>query len=227
MWQLIKSDISYHRATFIMLHIVVAALFAFLKFSAEELDFMIFIMAFVIINQINAFRIKEKRDRQHALLPLSVRQIGTARLLTLLIPCATAFFFYYLLDLLFTSGKPVEGLKLVVLFGLTLLLFSVFLILRDAFYFSTKSRFSNLFGESTFMITLAIGLLAFMSLGLLAFMSFSKTGQPPAALVYAIEFGKKYNPFVGGFGIVRFLIFSLAFSSLTVLTFSRRKSFVE
>jgi hypothetical protein len=227
MWPLIRSDISYHRNTFIMLFIMVSAFFIFLQFSPEKIDFMIFVLVFVIVNQINTYRIREKRDRQHTLLPLSARQIGMARLLVLLLPCAAAFMFYYLLGLIFTSGEAIESWKLVVLFGLTLLFFSVFLILQDIYYMFPRSRLMGLFGQSTHLMVFAIGMLVFMSLGLFAFMSMEKTGQPPAALVYTIDFAKKYNPFGGTFGIVRFLIFSLAFSYLSVLTFSRRKSFVE
>jgi len=233
MWHFIKSDISYYRSMIAVLFVMMALFFFVQRYTAEDLDFMAVILVFVLVNPVNTCRIKEKRDRQHALLPLSIGRIAAGRLLSVLFPCLAGFVFYTLLHILFepdAGGPPSHGAhfeKMMVQFGIALLIFSIFFILRDVYFFSTRSRMISRMGGSSFLIMFLLGFMVLGSLGLYAFTATSETGKPPAFLVYMMDWTEKYNPFGGYYGAAKFLIFSLLFSSLSILSFCRRKSFVE
>jgi len=70
------------------------------------------------------------------------------------------------------------------------------------------------------MLMVFLGMI-FGMLGMVAFMN------RPTGITTVVDFVMSHNPFSGEFGFEKFFILSLVLSGLTIVTFNRRKSYLE
>ena len=224
MLQILKSEFLYNKYSYIAPHCFIGLLFVYQVLSPGEAHFMIFLLTFIMVNQIHISRVREKRDRQHMLLPVSARQNALSRLILSLLFCCSAYVFYIILLVMFSDNPVIHVRALGILFGFNICAFSILFMLRDVYLMSGRSRVLKFIGSYT---TLFLLFLVLMLAGVWAFWITEQTGKPPAALVMLIDFIRAYNPFSGPYGVYRFLGFSLLLAGLSVVSFSRRSSFAE
>lgn len=222
MWNIVKSELAYYKNSMLLFLAVIT--FAFVYFEIidpEDWNWVIFIMVFLMINSIISIRMREKRNRQQLRLPLSAQQIALARALTVYLPACFAFIELLILHSVFQKHIVFPAAKISVLIGISILPFTLFFIFYDLY-----PSFFKKYGK--FLVAIfAMGISASMAVGILV-MAKTRSGEPlPAFALNLIDFIRKANPFAGASGWIRFLIFNLILSGITIITFSRCKSYVE
>ena len=203
MWQILEADLRYHKSVFlIFLPFILAYSSGFLP---------VLVVPWLMVNSIIPFRAKEKRERLLAVLPVPLRQIATARILLVMLPCLA----WYLAFLLFWwayQGVGWEEIRAAMVFwGLIVSGYSIAFALNDIFLFSrvaTKLIFAALF---------------LLFLGLWVYFDSARSSGAPA-LTSFFKTLQASNPFTGLEGNILLLGLSLALAALSVLTFTRRKS---
>jgi hypothetical protein len=223
MWSIIvKSELAYHKNSILLFLAIIAFSFVYFEIIApEDWEYVIFMLVFFMINSIISRRMKEKRNRQHLRLPISANQIALARALTVYLPSSCAFIALLILHFVFQINITFLVGKISTLIGISILIFSLFFILYDLY-----PSFFKRYGK--FLVAIfAMGLSAFMVIGILV-MAKTKLGEPvPEIAIQIINLVRNYNPFAGASGWIRFLIFNLILSGITIITFGRCKSYVE
>ena len=157
MWQLIKAEFAYvHRTLILVVLFLLPFFLLYMRVSTVTVQYVLHPLAVASVISLLMFRSMERRERQQALLPLSLQQIALARVLLILIPSAFFYGGYYLLHLLLWRFSPVwacEGYDMVMFLGLILLGFLLYLVLHD-FFASNVSSYKS--GESDVVILLAV-----------------------------------------------------------------------
>ncbi len=189
--------------------------------SPGNAEFMIFLMTFMMMNSFVTYRAREKRNRLHFRLPLSTRELGGSRILTIYILAILAIGVLFISHKLFQSQVSFPYLRMTVLVGISVFLFSLYFIIYDIFtsLFKKYGRFFIMLG----VLVLAL----FMVLGIVVMKQTNTTGSPPGLMISIIDFVKNSNPFAGRSGWIRFLRVILVLSFITIFTFNRRRSYVE
>jgi len=222
MWNIVKSELAYHKNSILLFLAVIAFAFVYFEIIApEDWNWIIFMMVFFMINSIIAGRLKEKRNRQQLRLPRSAQEIALARVLTVYLPACFAFAELLLLHSIFQKNIAFPLGKISVLIGISILPFTLFFIFYDL-----HPSFFKKYGK--FLVAIfAMGLSAFLAIGIM-FMTKTKSGEPlPGFALTLLNLIRDYNPFAGASGWIRFLVFNLILSSITIITFGRCKSYVE
>ena len=222
MWQLLKTELGYNWIHLVVIFFVPLIFVYQLSASSENLNFLYVLFAFITVNNMNTFRIKEKRDRCHAILPLSGKKIALARLGSIVImPCLVIYVVYISLHLLFREARSVIDLNMIVGFGILNCLYSAFFVLYDLYSAFLRKHSSR--------IILGLVLLGgvFNLLGVFVFIQAKNSSGIPSVLTNIIEFVTRCNPFAGEYGAAKFLVFSLLMALLSITTFGRRRSYIE
>lgn len=204
MWRILEADLRYHKGILMMfLPLILAYSNGFLPALAAP---------FLMVNSIIPFRSREKRDRLQAVLPVTLRQIGMARILLVILPCLA----WYLVFLLFWWSYGAAGWEevrwVMIFFGAIVAGYSVAFLLNDLFLFTRAAT-----------KLIVVGLLLF-SLSLWLALDLKSSASPDFVVIRVIDTAQAYNPFRGVFGNFLFLAASLALAALSVFTFVRRKS---
>lgn len=210
MTNLIKAEIDYYKYRILTLFWIVPAFYLFATMRHSDNWFVLpCIMAVAIVIQILIDRNIEKRERLHILLPLSVHRLAMVRLMILLLPCLCLYGIYLIIHLLMTRGLPSwndGGFDLIMFFGLSLLGFSIYFIQRDLL-------------SAVFRADARLGIDAIILIALCA------------AIIYGIPIGLAihYKTKIGSAEpeIAILFICGILFLYPTVVTFARRKSYLE
>ena len=222
MRRLLKAEVGYNWIHLVVIFFVPLIFVYQMAASSENLNFLYVLFAFITINNMNTFRIKEKRDRFHVLLPLSGYKIALARIGSIVImPCFVIYVVYIFLHLLYGEARTIIDLSMLVGFGILNCFFSAFFVLYDLF--------SDFLRKYSSRILLGLVLLGGVInlLGVFVFIRTKNAGGIPSALADIIEFVISNNPFAGEYGVEKFLVLSILLSLLSVTTFGRRRSYVE
>ncbi len=170
MWKIIKAEYRYSWKTlFFVTASILAGTFFYNSISpASGLQALLFPPVVVIIIQPLMLSILEKRERQQALLPVSLHHVAIARLFMVVFPAAVIYCGYIIY--LFITASPdrvmlSRVLDSLMFFGMILFAFSSFLIVRDlALYFRKKQLAVEI--QTGLMIVLLISFLAGIPLAL-------------------------------------------------------------
>ena len=218
MWKLIKSDLEYQKNSIIVFLGIIFFVFRYSALiSPGNAEFMIFLLTFIMINSFVTYRAREQRNRLHLHLPLSARELAGSRILTVYVLAISAIGILFISHQLFQRTISFPYQRMIVMVGMSVLLFSLYFILNDLF--------TSLFKKyGRFIVMLGVLVLAmFMVLGIVVMKQTNEAGSAPGQLISIIDFLKNINPFTGDFGWIRFLTLTLVLSIMTIFTFSRRK----
>ena len=214
MWQALYSELKYNQLILLLWFIIIPISVVF-KYYEPDMSIMPVILLWVIVVKIRA---REKRDRQTILLPVPVTMIASIRLLIIIVPCIIFILQLVLLNNL-TVYNNVISLKLgTTIFGLILLIYSLFCIFYDLVTKRSKNTLR------TAQMTIAFLFIIPMILGIIVLILTKNS----LMLTNQIEtFFTRMNPFSGSLGVIKFFLFSMIIACLSVLTFSNRKSYCE
>ena len=144
MWQLIKSELTYNSYQHLFLGIVFILYSIFSIFDLQittapefEIDYWggiygIFIYAFLI--SIWGTRLKEKRIRYHALLPITQKSNSYLRLLIASIPFLILMFYLIVVNLIIIESWHPETGSMIAQIGVCFILFAGFIRGRDDWF---------------------------------------------------------------------------------------------
>ena len=216
MWRLIKSEIDYFSH---ILMIIVSLLIAFTIFSNLNIQLFkesrfwnryfwaaligtgTYFLIYIIWNQ----RLRERRDRFHALLPIKTKSIASARILFGLFPVFFVALFLLLIGFLSSNNMKNDFYGSFAQLGLSFIFLVIILILFDArFLFKTNDK------DSAPLQLFIIGIL-------LVVISFA------AVFLIAIPL---YNLFFNNGEEIIFYIWGLVLSIFSKIIYEKRKSFI-
>jgi hypothetical protein len=223
MWRILKSEIRYNRVNFAVFLIIIPPVLVYAAYRPSSTPFFIvWLMAFLAINNWNAFRIREKREFQLVQLPVSVRQIALARLVMVTGAPAVFMLFFALLYSVLSPARGLHWRGLLTLYGLVVMIFSLAFIFRDRFL-GTK-----LLKQGKIAIVALVGLGVVANIyALIAFRRAGEAGREPPAFLRALEYIIENNPSTTSLRTAAFLAASLAIAGLTIVTFRRRRTYIE
>ncbi len=221
MWQVIRAEFGYrwmNYVIFLCLALVVV-LIPGTRMSVETDSFLVFLMLFLMVNGWTIGRNTEKRDFQYAQLPISVRHIAVARMLTLLMACTGFVAAYVAVD--FLLGRTVRvNVKVPLMFwGFIVSVYSLGLMFRDRFVGTKALIYAKLVAVLVLALTVALGVVTMMAT---KYYRSPEAGTSP--LVRVFEFIETHNPTTSTLNTVLFLLLSLGLALLTVRTFENRRS---
>lgn len=220
MWQVIKAEFKYRWMNFALFSASVPVLLLLqLHYQDASIGFLSFILLVLMINNWNAFQIREKRDFQHIQLPLPVRRLGLARILIVLISTTAFVGFFAVLHLVFRLGSPLNPRLLVTILAGVVLVFSLVFMFRDRFL-GTKALMR---GKMLIVAVLA----AVLALNIATWVAIDharKQGLEPPRASRLFEYIEHHNPASTNLSTLLFLVLSLVLACLTIETFARRRS---
>lgn len=221
LWHLIAAEFRYN---FGHLAIVLAAIpfLAFVDFvESEEFSagMILYILLFIGAHNVHSLRIKEKRDRVVALLPVSSWWNGLARFLLYDGIVVGGFLLYLVLAR--GRGVTVDLRSLGIALSFVFFMLSFFVIVRDVSFFT--ARLAKILELKRFVLILTLGLSVPALLGVVV----ALTGAGRELVGGIIEFIRRVNPFTGPVGNGAFLLIAFGVSASTILTYRLRKFFIE
>ncbi len=171
MLTLLKNEIKYN-----IKHWVPAAgiifLICILQAASDDFrSYPAYMFAFIMVNNINAFTMKEKRNKLYALLPVTLFKSAVVRVMLIYLPFVLLLAIYITFQFQF-NPEPMSSLHaLTIVFGVILIIYSTVFIFDD-----TLTQILKGIGidkkKIMFILVLFIALLNL--LGVLAFMSANK-----------------------------------------------------
>ena len=223
MWQILKAEIAYNRLNHLGFLLLIAPLLAYSSVRESAAPAILaWVLMFLMVNNWNAFRIREKRSLQLVQLPVAVRSVGLARFLLIVFLSGSFMLVYALLQAVFTPETATGARVILCLFGLTVSIFALGLIFRDRFV-GTKAL-----GRGKVLLVTVLGLVVFANFYFLILARrASTTGAEPPAFVRALRFAIAHNPANTAAGTAVLVTVGLALGLLSVITFARRKTHVE
>lgn len=226
MWHLIRSEFDYSRKLFLGFVAVIPLLSLLVVYPIQDFspNLLAFTMPLLMLQNWAVFRNKEKRGYLQMRLPVSLRHIALTRILlvTLASSCYLVLYAFICFGLM-TSGR-VNYVALSIIFGIILLVFSVYFILRDLLFdFFRKLGFT----KERMLVALLLVMVGFNILGVYVMIQTNTSGTAPLPVRATFDFLRRNNPFSGEYGTVKFLALSALLASLTVVSFGRRKSYLE
>lgn len=227
MWQIIRSEIDYHRKLFL-------GYFCFAPFLGliaaiplpEDLPvaFWIFMILFLMLQNRMVSYNKEARIRLHAMLPVASTTLAVARCV---LANGSVLIFAFCCFLVSRIGYDDDSLRFSVLLktcAFILIAFDIYFVLRD----QTLPFFRRMgFTTRKSLITLGILLFALNVMGLLMFRHVQLTGSSIVNLKPVVYLLVKSNPFRGFDGGIKFLIWISVFGALSIFSFTHRKAYLE
>lgn len=230
MWHIIITEFNYSKILFLIffgLVPIVAYLAVYPLLEDMPTAMILFWLMLVSVQNWIIFRNKENRDRQHALLPVSVVLRALARMGLVVFLCTVIITIYCFIQFIVNPARPVAIMGAMVAFGIILIVFSIYFILRDLLlFFLRNNRLFKLSKERSKTILIFL-VLILNFLGIYYFLIGLSGRMEASGLVRMIRF-IKYDPlFTTGPGIVRYMIGCSLFAGLTLLTYAGRKSYFE
>ena len=230
MWHILITEFSYNKILFLILFglvPIVAYLTVYPLMEDMPTAMMLFWLMLVPIQNWIIFRNRENRDRQHALLPVSVVLRALARMGLIVILCTAMITIYCFIQFIVNPARPVAFMGAGVAFGIILIVFSIYFILRDLLLFVLRNnRLFKLSKERSKTVLIFLVLILNL-LGIYYFLIGLNGRMESSGLIRMIRF-IKYDPlFTTGSGIIQYMSGCLLFAGLTVLTYAGRKSYIE
>jgi len=228
MWSLIKAECDYNKYTLLMLASLIP-LFCVIEAATSFYDANILIViAAYFMAYIAGFRIiREKRESNYILLPLSIRQTAFSRILIILLPFMYALAVYISGHHIFNPDGNVQYKPVTAISGLYILGFTVFIIMRDIFRNPVKNPGKESFGKIAVLFGLFILFLGMVTVSLVLYGSYGTGVTPPG---YLAAFGKVLVVIFGFIfsytGIILLYLLSLFLCYLSTISFIGRKSYV-
>jgi hypothetical protein len=223
MWQILRAEIAYNRLNYLIFLALIVPVLAYDSLrEASTPTFLAWLFMFLMVNNWNAFRIREKRSFQLAQLPVPAVIVGLARFALIAFFSGSFILAYAVLQALLTPETAVGGRVILCLFALTVTIFTGALIFRDRFV-GTKAL-----GQGKMLIVILIGLATAASFyGLIVARRASESGGATPAFVRVIRFAIDHNPADSNLRTATFVAAGLVLGFLSVVTFTRRKTHVE
>lgn len=211
MWRAFISEFDYLKMSLSFLLFIIPGFYAFSVWSGKSGAWFVVpsVLTVSLLMQVFINRSLEKRDRQFLLLPISVRRLGVVRLGLVLIPAVAVHFGYILIDFILDGrllGWHQGGVDELMFFSLTLIGFSAYFMLSDLIFASFR-------GDSH---------IGFDVVGLLIVIALIVMGIPITLAVL-----QKSRPIPWDGIIFGFLAVGLLLLSMTVLTYTRRRTYLE
>jgi len=223
MWHLLKAEFVYHKKIYLWYSCFLPLIVAWVISPPVSLspNYLMFVLLFMIVQNWVVFRNKEKRDYLHAKLPLSMNRIALVRILMVIIPIITFFSILALIRIIIKPTQPVDFKNPIIYAGILLFGFSVYYVLRDRLLFIMRNnQFFKFTQQRAKLIVIFVGLL----LNILGVITFIKR---PSILGDIIKFIMTHNPFASEAGVIIFIILSLVFAYLSLITYNRRHEYLE
>jgi hypothetical protein len=223
MWHILKAEIEYNKlnyALFLLLLVPVLTYGALRESAAPA--FLAWLFMFLMVNNWNAFRIREKRSFQMVQLPVAARTVGMARLALLVFFSGSYIGIYALLHAIILPGSAIGGRIILSLFALTVGVFALALMFRDRFV-GTRALKQ---GKVLLVVLLGLAVVANFYLLILARRAAESHAAEPG-FVKVIEFAAAHNPTRTAGGTALFVVICLGLGLLSAFTFARRKTHVE
>ena len=221
MLSVITTQLIYHKwvfAIFISIAFFVLMIDKLLPYSPT---FVIFLLGLLTIQNLMIYRSREKREILFARLPVTYRRLASARILLVVFALGIIFVFYLLFRMIFSVEAYDIGLKLTGFYMTLLLLFSAYFCARDlllyalrhnALYKLTKERAQNMIMFSVLLLNL---------LGLFVFY------LRPKVIGHVFEFIFEHNPYASITGVAKITAIALLFVVFSILTYTKRRSYLE
>ncbi|MBN2088090.1 hypothetical protein JW964_00675 [candidate division KSB1 bacterium] len=227
MFTILKSEINYHYIVFII-YLSAMLLTGFLGhiFSIEMLSSIFFIMIFVFVMLQNWFslRNKEKRELLLARLPIPLYKLGLNRIIAVHIAILIGIICYLGFFISKTPQNTINYSKLLEMYTLLIFGFSIYFISRDLLFVFFRKLGVNaqriLIG--IFLIGLGVNFIT-----LIAIKQIKQTGSTSHTIFSTIDYLVCHHFFQGFTGIVQFIFIIVVFSGITILSFNRRKAYLE
>ncbi len=225
MWQLLKTEFSYNRTVFLAVLAFVIPI-CVLEAMLEDLPSFYVIFPMLWSGMFwNTLRNKEIREFSLVRLPLSRCQLGVARMLKIILPALVTVAGYELIHFLFgfrgSANYPVSNKNLVVYFVIVMFIFSAYFIIRDiTLFFLRSNRFFKLTKERSKTILILVTIVLNL-LGIIAFIA------RPAIIGKIFEFFIHKHPFADVNNVIKFSAISLMLAALTIVSYNKRKEYLE
>ncbi len=226
MWNLIKTEMTYNRNTFLMFVLLLFLLVFLLGDSAglEGVKYFLltavwFFLSYSFIGILNERMNRENRQFFYALLPFSKRQVARVRILILvIIPLITAI-------IIFTGSIQYTNISfktLYVIFGLTSLFCLIILVQRDLYLASAGMFGKAAHGLVYLLLWFFVCAVLFFGLPLYLHtlnMDFSQLGS------LVVKNGNIFEYLFTVYGYAAIFILNWCFGFLSLESFARRKDF--
>jgi len=224
MWHIVQSEIKYNRYLFAVFISMVPLNYIALQMFQDIPNFFLLILMFLMLQNWLIIKNKERREYRDIQLPMSLPQIGMARIVIIVTGGVCVITLDYFINIIFSSKNAPLQINTLIYLGIILCGFSVYFIFRDLML-----PFLRRIGlTKTRMIAgLMVMALIMNLLGVCAFFITKSSGKPPKLIEMLIYFIKNYNPFFGEYGLVKLVIFGICLSGLSVYTYMRRKTYLE
>jgi len=223
MARIIKAELNYNKRLILgfFCFLPITWILALNELEALPPTYIMFWLVFIMVQNWNSFRNKERREYQIQVLPLSNWRIAAARLMMVVLLSIPVIFIYYLILFIIQPGRFLDFMALLRPFSILMLMFSVYFLLRDSLlYFMRNNNIFNITKDRsvTILILLVFWGVVISFMGLLI---------KPSGLRGIIEFVIALNPFQGQYGLEKLYSLSLILALFTLITFNRRKSYLE
>lgn len=227
MFAIIKAEIIYHRLIFINCTTAII-LIGFLGhlMPLESINSLFFMMipVFIMLQNWFSFRNKEKREHLIARLPVPVYQIGLIRIL--------AVHFAILIGVVFYSISCLSGFSKIEFQLSNLFKFYIFFIFSFSVYFIFRDSLLAFFRKKGITLNMVILLFFLIILGLniltiVAFVQAKNATTNSVTILTFIDYLVYHRFFAGVTGTIKFIFSIIFFSVITVITFNRRKTYLE
>jgi len=230
MWRILITEFNYNKILFLVLFglvPIIAYMAVYPPLEDMPATMLLFCVMLMPIQNWIIFRNRENRDRGHALLPVSVVLRALERMGLIVILCAAMITTYCFIQFIVNPARPVAFMGAVVAFGIILIIFSIYFILRDLLLFVLRNnRLFKLSKERSKTVLIFLVLILNL-LGIYYFLIGLDGRMESSGLIRMIRF-IKYDPlFTTGSGIIQFMSGCLLFAGLTILTSAGRKSYIE
>jgi hypothetical protein len=225
MFKIFKAEFDYNKFAFLgALSFVIPI--CILEAMLDDLpNFYIIVPMFWIGLYWIMIRNKETREFYFVHLPLSRCKLALVRIGMIILYSFIIIGFYELIHFIFqfrgSANYPVSIRNLVTYFAIVLFIFSTYFIVRDLILFFLRSnRFFKLKKEQSKTILLFAMLLVNI-LGVFALV------VQPTLIGKIFEFFIHDNPFADVNNVIRFSAISLALAFLSIVSYNRRKAYLE
>lgn len=220
MWRLVRLELEFSwRLLVPVIALVPAALVAahHLGLVAHRMEPWGYFVGIMTAQAVFSERQKARRDRQLALLPLPSYQLGLARLASCVLPGAAALVSYGSARVLL-EGSPFPSGWVEIGIGLVFLLMGLLLLVQDLFSWSPKREYDPR------RLTVHALIVVVLPVLIVSLMLAVERGRAPALAGMA---GAVRASLTSPQGPTRFLALTFVFAFLSVLTFGRRKSYLQ
>ena len=221
MWRIVRAELSYNRLTFLAFLVIMSMLSIYSAYRPTTY-LMAWLMLFLGVNTWLAVRIREKRDSQLILLPVSENKIAMARILMILLPGAVFLGVFSLMYQAMDPARPLNFRVILMIYGVVVTIFSLALIFRDTFIGTRALR------RGKIILVVLVG--ALFLANIYTFLQARRAhdiGVDPPVFVRLIRYIEEHNPATSDLNTAVFLLISFTLALLTVATFRRRKAHIE